>query len=56
MEFKSFVSGVLFLLGVQMLMPVLGIRVDIILPYSPYSAVIAGIVAVLLAYYLFKSN
>ncbi|MEM4634010.1 MAG: hypothetical protein QW275_02545 [Candidatus Anstonellaceae archaeon] len=56
MELRSFIAGMLFLIGVQILMPVLGISVDVVLPYMPYSRVLLGLVALILAYYIFKSN
>ncbi len=56
MELRSFIAGMLFLLGLQILIPVIGIRIDVALPYAPYSTVFAGLVAMILAYYIFKSN
>ncbi len=56
MEFKSFISGMLFLLGVEMLMPFAGVRIDVALPYAPWSGLIMAIVFLLVAYYLFKTN
>ena len=56
MELRSFVAGILFLIGVQILMPVLGIKVDIVLPYAPYSTLVGGLACFVLAYYIFKSN
>ncbi len=56
MEFKSFIAGMLFLLGVEMLLPFAGVKVDVVLPYSPISSALIAVVALLLSYYLFKSN
>lgn len=56
MEFKSFISGILFLLGVEMLIPFTGVKIDVSLPFAPISTVLLAIVALLLAYYLFKSS
>ena len=56
MEFKSFIAGMLFLLGVEMLIPFAGVKIDVVLPYSPISTVIVAVVALLVAYYLFKSS
>ncbi len=56
MELRSFIAGILFLVGVQILMPVLGIKVDIVLPYAPYSTLVGGLACFVLAYYIFKSN
>jgi hypothetical protein len=55
MEFKSFISGLLFLLGVEMLMPFAGAKIDVVLPYSPWSSLILSVVFLLVSYYLFKS-
>jgi hypothetical protein len=56
MELRSFIAGMLFLIGLQILLPVLEIKVEISLPYSPYSKIFLGIVAIVLSYYIFKSN
>ena len=56
MEFKSFVSGIFFLVGLQMLLPLLGVRIDVALPYAPVSTVAAAALALLISYYLFKSS
>jgi hypothetical protein len=46
----------LFLIGLQVMMPVLGVRIDITLPYQPYAGVLLGLLSLVLAYYIFKSN
>jgi len=56
MELRSFIAGILFLLAVQIIVPVLGVKIDITLPYQPYSGVLVGVIALVLAYYIFKSN
>ena len=56
MELRSFIAGILFLLALQIIVPVLGVKVDITLPYQPYSGILLGILALVLAYYIFKSN
>ena len=56
MEFKSFMAGVLFLLGVEMLIPFAGVKIDVVVPYAPISGVVLAVVALLLSYYLFKSS
>ncbi|MEM4554989.1 MAG: hypothetical protein QXT25_04025 [Candidatus Anstonellaceae archaeon] len=56
MEFKSFMAGILFTLGLQALFPFFGVKIDVVLPYAPWSSVAVGIVFLLIAYYLFKSN
>jgi hypothetical protein len=56
MEFKSFMAGVLFLLGVEMLIPFAGVKVDIVLPYAPVSSVVAAVAVLIVSYYLFKSS
>lgn len=56
MEFKSFVAGMLFLAGIQVLLPFLGVKIAISLPYAPISHLVAGLLAILLSYYLFKTN
>ncbi|MCX8196915.1 MAG: hypothetical protein N3G80_01200 [Candidatus Micrarchaeota archaeon] len=56
MEFKSFMAGIMFLLGMQMLLPFLGVKVEILLPYQPWSTVGIAVLFLLIAYYLFKSN
>ena len=56
MEFKSFMAGILFLLGVEMLVPFAGVKVDVVLPYSPASSALVAVVALLVSYYLFKSS
>lgn len=55
MEFKSFVAGIFFLVGLQMLLPLFGAKIDVVLPYAPVSSVVAAVVALLISYYLFKS-
>ena len=56
MEFRSFVAGMLFLIGAEILMPILGIKVDIVLPYAPYSTLVAGIGCIVLSYFVFRNG
>ncbi|MCX8174907.1 MAG: hypothetical protein N3E51_01750 [Candidatus Micrarchaeota archaeon] len=56
MEFKSFISGMLFLTGLQMLLPFVGVKIEVVLPYAPFSQIVLAFVAILLSYYLFKTN
>ena len=56
MEFRSFVAGMLFLIGAEILMPILGIKVDIVLPYAPYSPLVAGIGCIVLSYFVFRNG
>lgn len=54
MELRSFMAGILCLYGVQVILPVLGISVTVITP-SPAVNLVFGIVALVLAYYLFRN-
>ncbi|MEM4348785.1 MAG: hypothetical protein QXN37_04435 [Candidatus Anstonellaceae archaeon] len=56
LEFKSFMAGILFTLGLQAIFPFLGVKIDVVLPYAPLSTIATGITFLLIAYYLFKSN
>ena len=56
MELRSFLSGILFLLGVELLAPLAGVKVAITMPYAPYSTLAAGLLALVMAYYLFRGN
>ena len=46
----------LFLIGAEILMPVLGIKVDIVLPYAPYSVLAAGIGCIAISYFVFRNG
>ena len=54
MELRSFMAGILFLYGVQVLLPVFGIAVTVTTP-NPVINLVFGIVALVLAYYLFRN-
>ena len=54
MELRSFIAGILFLYGVQVLLPVFGIAVTVTTP-NPVINLVFGIVALVLAYYLFRN-
>ena len=56
MEIRSFLAGMFFLLGLELLMPLLSVKVNVSMPYAPVSTLIAAIVALVLAYYLFRGN
>jgi len=54
MELRSFLSGILFLYGVQVLLPFIGVNISVSTP-SPIFNLVSGIVALVLAYYLFRN-
>ena len=54
MELRSFMAGILFLYGVQVLLPFIGVSVSVSTP-SPIFNLISGIAALVLAYYLFRN-
>ncbi|MFA6328900.1 MAG: hypothetical protein WCY41_05630 [Candidatus Micrarchaeia archaeon] len=54
MELRSFLAGVLCLYGVQVLLPVFGIVVSVTTP-NPVINLVFGVVALVLAYYLFRN-
>ena len=54
MELRSFMAGILCLYGVQVILPVLGIVVAVTTP-NPLINLAFGIVALVLAYYLFRN-
>ena len=54
MELRSFMGGVLFLYGVQVILPVLGIMVVVTTP-NPLINLVFGIIALVMAYYLFRN-
>jgi len=54
MELRSFMAGILFLYGVQVLLPFIGVNISVSTP-SPVFNLISGIIAVVLAYYLFRN-
>jgi hypothetical protein len=54
MELRSFIAGILCLYGVQVLLPIFGISVAITTP-NPIINVFFGVVALVLAYYLFRN-
>ena len=54
MELRSFIAGILCLYGVQVLLPVAGIAVAVTTP-NPLVNLVFGIVALVVAYYLFRN-
>jgi hypothetical protein len=54
MELRSFLAGILFLYGVETMLPFFGIKVALVTP-NPLVNLTLGAVAVILAYYLFRN-
>jgi len=54
MEIRSFLAGVLCLYAVETLLPVFGIKISVITP-APWFNVAAAIIALVVAYYLFRN-
>jgi divalent metal cation (Fe/Co/Zn/Cd) transporter len=54
MELRSFLAGILFLYGIQTLLPFFGIMVAVTMP-SPWLNLAAAIIALVLSYYLFRN-
>jgi len=55
MEIKGFLSGVAFLLGVQLLLPLSGVKIAIAIPFGMAGTVVAGLLCFVVAYYLFRN-
>ncbi len=56
MELRSFLAGIFFLVGLELMLPMLGVKVSVTLPYAPVSGLAAAIICFVLAYYLFKGG
>ena len=56
MELRSLLAGMFLLLGLELLAPLLGVKVNVVLPYEPASSLVVSIVCLVLAYYLFRGN
>ncbi|VVC02163.1 Uncharacterised protein [uncultured archaeon] len=56
MELRSFLAGLFFLLGLELLLPLINVKVSVALPYAPQSTFVAAILSLILAYYLFRGN
>lgn len=54
MELRSFLAGILFLYGIGEILPALGIKVAVTMP-APWMSLVAGVIALVLAYYLFRN-
>jgi len=54
MELRSFLAGILFLYGIQVLLPFIGVNVSVSTP-SPIFNLVSGGIALVLAYYLFRN-
>ena len=54
MELRSFIAGILCLYGIQALLPFVGITVSVAMP-NPIFNLVLGVVALVLAYYLFRN-
>lgn len=55
MEIKGFLSGVFFLLGIQILMPLLGAKIAVTIPFGLAGSVVSGVLCLVIAYYLFRN-
>jgi FtsH-binding integral membrane protein len=56
MELRSFMAGVFFLLGAELLLPLLGVKIAVTIPFAPGSTLVVSAVCLILAYYLFRGN
>lgn len=56
MELRSFLAGIFFLLGVDLLLPLINVKISVVLPYAPGSTFVAAAILLILAYYLFRGN
>jgi len=52
MDLRSFLGGIFTLAGLQMLLPMLGVKVNVVLPYQPVSSFILVAICFIIAYYL----
>ena len=55
MEIKGFLGGMFFLLGLQLLLPLAGVKVDIAIPFGMGGTVASGFLCMLIAYYLVRN-
>ncbi len=56
MELRSFLAGILFLLGVELLLPLVNVKISVVLPFAPGSTFVVAVLSLILAYYLFRGN
>ncbi|MCX8194803.1 MAG: hypothetical protein N3G22_01715 [Candidatus Micrarchaeota archaeon] len=56
MEIRSFLAGIFFLLGMQILLPLLKVEIQVSLPYAPASYFVVAVLSLILSYYLFRGN
>ena len=56
MELRSFLAGIFFLLGVELLLPLIKVNVAVTIPFAPASTFVVAVVSIILAYYLFRGN
>lgn len=56
MELRSFLAGIFFLLGVELLLPLINVKISVGLPYAPVSTFAVAAISLILAYYLFRGN
>jgi hypothetical protein len=54
MELRSFLAGILFLYGVEIMLPFFGIKLALT-SQSPVINLVLGCSAIILAYYLFRN-
>lgn len=55
MEIKGFLSGVSFLLGAQLLLPLTGVKIAVAIPFGMAGTMAAALVCFLVAYYLVRN-
>ena len=55
MEIRSFLSGIFFMVALMLLLPLLGVKISVSIPFAPASTFLLGIVCVIISYYLFRN-
>ena len=55
MEIKGFMGGAFFLLGLQLLLPLAGVKIEVAIPFGAAGTVVSGLLCMLIAYYLFRN-
>lgn len=56
MEIRSFLAGMFFLLGLELLLPLINVKISVAMPFAPLSTFVVAVVSLILAYYLFRGN
>ncbi len=56
MELRSFLAGIFFIVGVELLLPLMGVKWTVTIPYQPASNFIIAAICLIIAYYLFRGN